>query len=413
MKNYKVGFWNYKSVPENPTGEVLRWADVGINMPSSFEYENEEKDKRLIQEMLSACKEKNMEVILFDPRTKYRVLEAEGEEVYRQNVRAVAAEFAGQTAFKYLYLGDEPHKKQLDMVARAYEIVREECSYVPFVNYYPRLEFKGYTECTGFSIEHFEEEMSAHFQRVKPEIVSYDCYMQMDSFAPISGIRMYFENLMIYQRLAKKYNAALWTSLASVGHWQYRSPSEDDIRWQYSTAASFGYTGMMWFYFYEWKLEENYRNAPIDLYNGETDCYRALKKQTKVFLDYHAPVLTGAELEKVYLINDDNTLFTEIEYKKDGLGRSEWEKFTAQMLKTSAETDYINEPSVLALDKELSLRNNHSLPLAISVWKKDGKRVYTACNLSQKKVGRVALEDKGKNQGSWLAPGQLVCVTEI
>ena len=408
-KGYKIGFWNYKNVPENPEKDVERWADIGFNLASSFECSNTENDKQRVKTMLRSCEKNQIKAILFDARARYTELKLKGEEIYKQNIRAVMRDFADYNSFEYLFLGDEPKKEDLDIVAKAYEIVREECHFIPFVNYFPKLEFEGYRGCTGFSVEEFEIEMQEHFEKVQPEIISYDCYTQLEEFNPTEGIRIYFENLIIFSRLAKKFNAELWTSLLSVGHWQYKLPTEDDIRWQYSTSAAFGVTGMMWFYLYQWKLEDNYRGAPIDLYNERTATYDALKRQTKIFRNYYAPELEGAVLMGSQMVADDNCVFMSVTENKQVQIKGAWQSFVGGILRTSAETDYTTEnPIAVSLfEEDMRVLNPHSIPFMVSKWKRNGKYIYTILNLSQKKSGKLHLQLQNKNQSFWFAPGQM------
>ncbi|MBQ7912433.1 MAG: hypothetical protein IJ308_09125 [Clostridia bacterium] len=414
-KNYKIGFWNYKAVPQNPEKDIERWVDIGFNLASSFEYSDTESDKQRINATLRACEEKKIETILFDSRARYTELKSKGDEVYKANIREIIKDFGSKGAFKFLFLGDEPKKEDLDVVAKAYEIVRKECSLIPFVNYFPKLEFEGYRGCTGFSRENFETEMQEHFEKVRPEIVSYDCYTQLEEFNPTEGIRIYFENLIIFSRLAKKFNAELWTSLLSVGHWQYKLPTEDDIRWQYSTATAFGVTGMMWFYLYQWKLEDNYRGAPIDLYDGKTPCYDDLRRQTKIFREYHAPNLENAVLMGSQMVSDDNRIFMSITADKQVQINDRWQPFVSGMLRTSAETDYTTEnPVAVSLfDDDMRILNPHSIPFIVSKWEKDGECVYTVANLSQKKSGKIHIHMQDKNQSLWFAPGQMWVVANL
>ena len=51
---------------------------------------------------------------------------------------------------------------------------------------------------------------------------------------------MYFTNLREFEAASRRHGIPYWTTLLSVGHFRYRCPREDDMRWQVSTAAAHG-----------------------------------------------------------------------------------------------------------------------------------------------------------------------------
>jgi hypothetical protein len=87
-----------------------------------------------------------------------------------------------------------------------------------------------------------------------------------------------------------------WTTLLSVGHFRYRCPREDDLRWQVNTAAAHGAKGLLWFFFYMREPHDNYRVAPIDEHGERTETYQWLSRVNRTFLKWHAPVLLECEL---------------------------------------------------------------------------------------------------------------------
>ena len=84
------------------------------------------------------------------------------------------------------------------------------------------------------------------------------------------GIEYYFYNLNRFREYALKAGVDLWTTLLSVGHMVFSVPTEDEIRWQISTAAAHGAKVIFWFYIYGRLLESNYRQSPFDQYDEKT-----------------------------------------------------------------------------------------------------------------------------------------------
>ena len=88
--------------------------------------------------------------------------------------------------------------------------------------------------------------------------VSYDYYLQCDINFNQKGIDDYFYNLMKFGELARKNNVPFVVTNLSVGHWFYREPTLDDIRWQLSTSLALGATNNLWFFLYEREIESSY-----------------------------------------------------------------------------------------------------------------------------------------------------------
>ena len=94
----------------------------------------------------------------------------------------------------------------------------------------------------------------------KFKMLCYDCYTQMNPEE--EGTDRFFLNLKYYSDAAKAAKLPLWTTLLSVGHYRYREPNEDDLRWQLSAAAACGCKGILWFFIYMRAPMSNYRVSP-------------------------------------------------------------------------------------------------------------------------------------------------------
>jgi hypothetical protein len=81
-----------------------------------------------------------------------------------------------------------------------------------------------------------------------------------------------------------------------VGHFRYRCPREDDLRWQVNTAVAHGAKGLLWFFFYMRQPHDNYRVSPIDEHGERTETFAWLSRVCRTFLRWHAPVLLDCAL---------------------------------------------------------------------------------------------------------------------
>jgi hypothetical protein len=110
---------------------------------------------------------------------------------------------------------------------------------------------------------------------------------------------MYFRNLREYWEAGMRSELPYWTTLLSVGHFQYRCPTEDDFRWQINTAVAHGAKGLLWFFFYMRTPHDNYRVAPIDEHWERTETYAHLSRINRTFLKSHAALLSELTLKYV------------------------------------------------------------------------------------------------------------------
>jgi hypothetical protein len=83
--------------------------------------------------------------------------------------------------------------------------------------------------------------------------------------------------------MAKRAGVPFWTTILSVGHYNYRCPSEDDIRWQFNSAIAYGAQGILYFFFYMRDPNDNYRLAPVDEFWDRTPLFDSLKRTNKGF----------------------------------------------------------------------------------------------------------------------------------
>lgn len=290
---FPIGFWNYQPISIITTDDVQTWADCGMTLTMSPNYDhNHPEDKAHMLEIMDACAERGIRLIICDKRTFWTGA-AEDPEGYRSRYREALADFGSHPATVGFHVGDEPFKEQMDDVAAAVRIQREEApQLLPFVNLLPTWggKYAGY--------DSYQECLKDIAERVPLKLVCYDRYSQMDP-DPV-GTEAYFTDLRRFGELAKTMNVPIWTTLLCVGHYRYRVPSYDDLRWQLSTALASGCQGILWFMFYLRKPLSNYRMAPINQFNEKTATYTALSQVLREFNASYASLFTHLTLEVCY-----------------------------------------------------------------------------------------------------------------
>jgi hypothetical protein len=251
-------------------------------------------DKKLMRDMLDESEKLGLKLILRDQRAYWEG--ARNKDAYRNAFKEALADFGGHPAAHGFFIGDEPTtKEQYDDCIAAYQVEHEEApGLLPFLNFLPYwvgIE----NDCLGG--RSFEDWAADFAARSKCDLFCYDHYAQMNPEE--EGTDRYFLNLWKYYHAAKKAGIPLWTTLLSTGHFRYRCPTQDDIRWQVSTAAASGCRGILWFTIYD-NGYRNYRNAPIIEPGRRTVQYERLAYELCRFRDNYGALFMSLDFKDVF-----------------------------------------------------------------------------------------------------------------
>ena len=386
MSKYKIGFWNYEKMGVIEAKKAVQdWKDAGFNLAMTFEYRADKDKPAQMIELLDECLAKGIKAIICDSRTRYRAYATVGAEKYRKGVEDVYAEFGYHPAVYALHIGDEPRAEMWENAINAFkiakEIVKDKKLFINMFSTWITPDCKG---IVGATYEEYEERLVDFVKQTGAEIISFDCYSQCSYTDKDFEQGEFLRNLHTFANVANRTGAELFVSLLSVGHWNYRVPTQDDFRWQINMAAAHGVTGIFWFYFYQRLLEENYREGPINLFGERTPTFDRMSFQNRFFMKYYADKLEDCRVD-------------DISYFRKAYGG--YPIFTGK-----------HELKVIE-----TLVNNCSL--CVTRWKKaDGKICYTVVNVDRELPTRIRLEFEGElagqNQKYWLAPGQLLYIDE-
>ena len=299
-KTLPIGFWNYPSVLSETAQDVEVWAKAGITLtmsPTLKDPDSAEEKERMLS-ILDACEAHGLRLILRDARTDWQGA-AEHPAAYRERFRRAMADYGHHPAAWGFLIGDEPgNEAQFEDCRQALQIQREEAPQLTgFLNFNPY--FHG-VETQMLGGRSFFDWGVQFVNRAKSPLICYDCYWQLDQ-AP-DGQERYFENLYQYGRISRATNTPLWTTLLCTGHFRYRCPSEDDLRWQLSTAVASGCQGILWFKWYgdPTAQSRNYRMEPIDEFGEPTETYVWLSRVLRRFNFHYGELLTQLRFQASY-----------------------------------------------------------------------------------------------------------------
>lgn len=276
-QDIKFGFWNYAESGKVSPDSVKEWKEMGINLPMSCVFDVEKDNKKDMLDMLDACLESGMQLIICDMRTSYKTYQKKGVNAFTQGVKEAYADFGWHKGAFGFFVGDEPTlDEQEEYIETLKIVIREMPNLIPFGNLVPYWGGCDFDSEVGRQESFFVELVDNLLAKSQTPLIAYDQYTQclQENQNMQMGIDSYFYGLDMFYKATKKQRIPFYISLLSVGHWGYRVPTEDDIRWQIYTALAHGARGIIWFYFYQTRYEESFRNAPY---------YAPLMKKTELF----------------------------------------------------------------------------------------------------------------------------------
>ena len=282
LKRYPISFWNYTSLAEHgphlDEAAVAEWAEGGFTVPQGPAFDPARPEQVVqMRAILDWCQARDLKVILHDPRGHAQGEDRDGQRVmaanYDAGVRAAAALFGDHPAVFGLAVGDEPDARDKESFFACYRRQKELVpQWHPFANllpYFPTFESR-------VGARNWPEYLDEFCQKSRADLLCYDCYAQMNPGQ--SGWHPYFANLRLYREAAWRNGIPFWNTLLSTGHYKYRCPNYDELRWQFNTTVACGAHGVSWFFYYQREPEANYRLAPVDEFWNRTTTYDNLRR---------------------------------------------------------------------------------------------------------------------------------------
>ena len=284
---FPVGFWGTQSIDDVPLSDVADWEACGMTLTISPHYTPSPERKKKVLALLDECHKHGIRLILSDSRTTWHGASADPED-YRCRVAEAVSDFGNHPAVFGFHLGDEPKKEHFADIEAAVPIQRELAPHlIPYLNHFPL--WPGVNELFGSNS--YEEWINDILPRFNLPLISFDNYTQMNPFGDGVGVDRYYTCLRYYSEAAKNMNVPFWSVVLSVGHFRYRCPNEDDIRWQLYTSVIHGAKGIIWFYYRMMRSHINYRNAPVNELGEKTETWTWLSRQMRLFHKTYGPLM--------------------------------------------------------------------------------------------------------------------------
>jgi len=296
LGKYPISFWSYTNLTEHgqymDEAEVEEWADAGFTVPQSPRPDpNDPEQKKHMIRLLNWAHDRGMKLIVCDPRC-YARRGPGGEEGtipadYADGVRAAVEDFGRHLATFGFHIGDEPDANMKEAFFECYRVQKSVAPHLhPFANLLPF--FHGAEKRAG--TDTWPNYLDEYVKKGNADLISYDYYAQMNPGQ--SGWNGYYENLRLYREAALRNGVPFWNTLLSVGHFRYRCPNLDEIRWQFNTTIASGAHGVLWFFYYMRQPHANYRLSPVDEHWNRTQTYDDIHLVQKSFHRHYGDLFT-------------------------------------------------------------------------------------------------------------------------
>ena len=279
LKKFPISFWSYTNLAQHgkymTENEVKSWADAGFTVPQSPGFDsNDPEQKGQIKQMLGWAEKYGMKLIVTDPRGYAKGgNEGNPDENYGDGIRAALKDFGNHPALFGFHVGDEPDAAFKNTFFECLRIQKELAPNLhPFANLLPH--FPGIEKRAG--TDTWPNYLDEYARKTNADLVAYDCYAQMKPGE--EGWNDYFRNLKFHREASVRNGIPFWNTILSVGHFEYRMPNQDELRWQFYTSIAGGANGIAWFFYYMREPHGNYRMAPVDEFWNKTQGYYDLQR---------------------------------------------------------------------------------------------------------------------------------------
>ena len=306
LNKVNFSFWSFDENGVFDESAVKDWKELGISVAMSYNYNHSKENKQKMLKLLDECEKYGISLIIFDNRVYFKTLLSVDEKQFDSGVREAVEDFGSHSAAAGFFIGDEPGIRdginEFDLMAKAHTTLKKYSNIIGLINFLPYNEWNNKRD-TGADSWEYMALLDKFLSENKLDILAYDLYGSMQIRLKRNGLRGHFRALNLFRELAQKHNIPCWFSLLSCGHWNYRNPSRDDIRWMISSAVAHGMKGLVWFQLYD-THNDFCRDAnglfPIDYDGKKTVLYDDICFETNRFMRNIGKKLNDYDFVKVW-----------------------------------------------------------------------------------------------------------------
>ncbi len=244
---------------------VDEWKEAGFTFGQTPKFDiDDAASVEAVKKLLVRAEKLGVKVII-SPEFDRWATEETIDRDYPVLVSKAYATFGEYPAVYGMFAVDEPGTAERRRLAFKIVQIQKELAprWTPFINMLPYWEPGGLDICwqqQGFDC--FSATLDDFSQKTGLDYFSYDLYAPMK--AGTQGFTNHFNCLRYFREASLRNKVPFRNILLTVGHFNYRHPNYDALRWQMMTSIASGSSAIGWYYLYQGVHCINYRNAPID-----------------------------------------------------------------------------------------------------------------------------------------------------
>jgi hypothetical protein len=163
---------------------------------------------------------------------------------FERTLNAQIAKYSSHPALLGYHLLDEPHARLFPLLGAINEyLLKKDPKHLPYINILPN-----YASPAQLGNNTYVQHVDQYIKTVKPALCSWDHYKQM-----AGNENYYWRNLEIVRHYCLKSKTPLIQIINTLPHFDYRDPSEADLRWQVYTSLAYGSRGIIYFTYWNVK----------------------------------------------------------------------------------------------------------------------------------------------------------------
>jgi len=240
---------------------------------------------------LDAVHAAGLQAIVQDPRASSYDWVNLDQTALRAGLESLVAEVSDHPAVYGYYLKDEPRAVDFPGLATACAMLRETApGKWPYVNLFPN-----YANLGQLAARDYDDYVERFITLCRPMFLSYDHYALMEHEPLRHG---YWQNLEAMRAMSLKHGIPFWNIVLSVAHFNYRVPTQADLRFEAFSTLAYGGRGLAYFTYFA-PAVGNYRMAPVDQFGNETPTWYSMQN-VNLQVQKLAPTLLKLTSTRVY-----------------------------------------------------------------------------------------------------------------
>ncbi len=282
---------------------IQAYKDAGFNILSGL-YEKVPLHNAEVRKAIEICEELNLTYFVCDNSYRSSYEEEPTSVPSKDDFKSMMADdyYFESPAFGGIAVRDEPNIHCFDSMGNVNAALQEiDNTKIVYTNLYPKGASQGqlgFNNSNDYSSwEQYIQYVEDYITKVKPTMLSYDCYVVTEPNAKVSDANQavgvvgnYIRSLSMFRNYAKQNNIPFWVTIASHDHIKsWDSIPLKQTQWTVNTSLAYGAQGIQYYTYWndgagtgnmdDWADQSGARSQGLVSYNGApTDNYYRIQK---------------------------------------------------------------------------------------------------------------------------------------